>query len=98
MEAPDVIKILGSEVKVGFRSVILVDNATALGTYIQDKTEIRVKSSMSKSAERNTILHESIHAILQEYELDSEELVRVLTPALLAMLRDNPQFVDYLTS
>jgi hypothetical protein len=98
MEAPDVIKLLGYDISVRFRPIILVDDSTALGTYIQDKTEIQLKSSMSKSAERNTLLHEVLHAILQEYELDSEELVRAVTPALLGLLRDNPALVDYLTS
>ncbi len=98
MEAPRVIKLLGYEINVRLRSSILVDNSTALGTYIQEKTEIQIKSGMSKSAERNTILHELIHAILQEYELDSEELVRIITPALLSMLRENPEFVQYLST
>jgi len=98
MEAPDVINLLGYDIRVRFRPIIIVEDSSALGTYIQDKTEIQLKSSMSKSAERNTLLHELIHAILQEYELDSEELVRVLTPALLSLLRNNPTLVGYLTS
>jgi hypothetical protein len=98
VEAPNVIKLLGCNVDVKFRSVIVVENSTALGTYIQEKTEVQVKSGMSLSAERNTLLHELMHAILQEYELDAEELVRVVTPALLALLRENPELVTYLTS
>jgi len=98
MEAPDVINLLGYDINVRFKPMILVDNATALGTYIQDKTEIQLKSNMSKSAERNTLLHELLHAILQEYELDSEELVRIVTPALLNLLRSNPKLIAYLTS
>jgi Zn-dependent peptidase ImmA (M78 family) len=98
VEAPNVIKLLGYRIVVKFCSVVLVDNATALGAYIQEKTEIQIKSGMSKSAEQNTVLHEVMHAILQEYELDSEELVRVVTPALLGLLKDNPALVDYLTS
>lgn len=98
MEAPDVISLLGNKVAIKKRSIILVDNAAAYGTYIQERTEIQVRSNMSPSAERNTVLHEMLHAILMEYELDSEEVVRVLTPALLAALRDNPHLIDYLTA
>ena len=98
METPNVIKLLGNHVAVRKRSVIIVDNTTALGTYVQERTEIQVRSGMSASAERNTVLHEMLHCILQEYDLDSEEIVRVLTPALMAVLRDNPYLVDYFTA
>lgn len=98
MEAPDVIKLLGNQVAIKKRSMVIVDSSTALGTYIQERTEIQVRSGMSLSAERNTIFHEMLHAILLEYDVDSEDTVRLLTPAIVAALRDNPDFVDYLTA
>lgn len=98
METPDVVRLLGSEVVINKRPIVIVENESVLGTYLESKTEIQIRNNLSPSAQRNTVLHELIHAILQEYEQDSEELVRILTPALLAMLRDNPALVEFLTT
>ena len=52
--------------------------------------------------ERDTVLHEVMHAILhcqgRENGGDGEELyVRALAAGVLMVLRDNPKFVKYLT-
>lgn len=50
----------------------------------------------------DTVLHEALHACMSAHGIDAgdhdneERLVRALTPALLALLRDNPKLVAYL--
>lgn len=97
MEAPHVIKMLGSEVTIEFLDAVVVDNEPAMGSYDQELSRIVIKRGMSLSSIRDTLMHEIIHAILQHYEMDSEKTVRILTPALLSMLRDNPRLVSFLT-
>lgn len=52
---------------------------------------------------RDTLLHEALHCCTNLAAIDvappdtEEELVARLTPPLLAMLRDNREFVDYIT-
>lgn len=50
---------------------------------------------------RDTHLHEALHAVIHVYSLDDmirdeEEFVSRFTPALIALLRDNPQLVRLL--
>jgi hypothetical protein len=47
---------------------------------------------------RDAILHEIIHAILLMYDKDDEDLVRLLTPMLLGVIRDNPRLMLALTT
>ncbi len=50
----------------------------------------------------DTVLHETLHACITAHGIDAgdhdteERLIRALTPALLALLRDNPKLVSYL--
>lgn len=57
---------------------------------------------------KDSILHELVHVIWSETSLclrfpdagnesDGEHIIRDLTPRLLALLRDNPRLVQYLT-
>ena len=97
MEAPYVIKMLGSDVAVDFLESVIVDNDPAIGTYDQELSRILIKDGMSASSTRDTLMHELLHAILQHYEMDSEKIVRLMTPALIAILRDNPKLVRFFT-
>lgn len=98
MEAPSLIKMLGSDIEVSFLPSVVVDNEPAMGSYEQEQSRILVKEGMSVSSVRDTLMHELIHAILQHYEMDSEKLVRVITPALVSLLRDNPKLVEFFTA
>lgn len=66
---------------------------------------IMVSSRQSGASARDTLLHEVLHAILwcsaagrmlPLGDEDEERLVRLLTPWLLAVIRDNPELIDYL--
>ena len=70
------------------------------------KSRIRVQKGMDVHAERDTVMHEVLHALLENvglaYEMREddyeEKVVRRLAPALLDLLRRNPRLVQYLTS
>lgn len=98
MEAPRLIKMLGSDVAIDFLESVIVDNDPAMGAYDQELSCILIKDGMSASSTRDTLMHELLHAILQHYEMDSEKIVRLMTPALLAILRDNPKLVRFFTA
>ena len=68
-----------------------------MGEYEMGKASIYVDKNLAFSAMQDTILHEVLHVVLQHFEKDSEQLVRILTPSLLAILKDNPKLVSFLT-
>lgn len=66
--------------------------------------EILLQPGQAPDYERDTVLHESIHAVIAAVgftnwfpEDKEEELVRTLSPLILQLLRDNPRLVAYLT-
>jgi hypothetical protein len=65
-----------------------------------DERTATINLDVDASAEviRDAILHEVIHAILLMYEKDDEDLVRLLTPILLGVIRDNPGLMLALTT
>lgn len=76
------------------------------GRYRGSIALIQIRGDRPIQAIRDTLLHECLHAILFIDGICSalglnhdkeEKLVGLLTPRLLALLRDNPQLVAYLT-
>lgn len=66
------------------------------------KSCMMLDPGMSEARKRETLLHECIHALLYEWhvdlgELKEEALVESLGDAFLALIRDNPQLITYLT-
>lgn len=64
-------------------------------------TRIDIDPAMSKSRKRETLLHECIHALIYEWnvnlgELPEEPLVESLGDAFLALIRDNPNLIKFL--
>jgi hypothetical protein len=62
---------------------------------------IEVDPSNAPSQVRDTLLHEALHAVVADTRTrldrdDEEQLVRVLTPGLLALIRNNPHLVAFL--
>lgn len=71
------------------------------------RRRIWIKDHLAPSSERDTVLHEILHAVVDQLDLKrrfkeevdkqfEEDVVYALTPRLLALLRDNPQLVTYL--
>ena len=66
--------------------------------------EIVLQPDVADTVLRETMLHEVLHAVLFNTGLSDrmtdkaeEHLVRALSPALFALLRENPDLVRYLT-
>lgn len=68
-------------------------------------TSIRLNEGLSLSAMQDTLLHESLHAIVHmsgmQHSLgfddaEEERMIRVLTPWLVSLIRDNPSLIAYL--
>jgi hypothetical protein len=64
--------------------------------------EILLSTGMSPSQTRDTLLHEILHAAFSLIGANlahntEERIVRSLAPAMLALLRENPALVAYLT-
>lgn len=80
------------------------------GTTDRGNKEICIYPHKNKQAERDTLLHEIVHALLHESNLlreeddrddrekKEEEFVLRFTPRLLAFLQDNPQIINYLVN
>ena len=78
-------------------------NAMGLSNSGTHEITIRTAPSVSPEAERDTLLHEAIHALLAHTGLDqemsdsrAERLICRLTPAILSLMRENPHLVSYL--
>lgn len=72
-----------------------------LGFCEQDKAVISYDGNQIDSTIANSVLHETIHAIVHNYiyQIDlckEEEIVTQLTNGLIQVLRDNPKFFEEL--
>lgn len=74
-----------------------------MGNCVTDTQTIYVDASLTEQAERDTVLHEVLHALWSQTGLQKaytedqqEDVVWQLTPRLLAVLKDNPDFVTWL--
>jgi hypothetical protein len=74
-----------------------------MGNCLKDSQQLIIDPGLSDQAERDTVLHEALHALWsqtglqKEYTEEQEEgIVWQLTPRLLGFLKDNPEFVKWL--
>lgn len=74
------------------------DETRVYGEYDERTSTINVDVDASADVIRETLLHEILHAILGMYEKDDEALVRLLSPMLLQVMRDNPKLMLALTT
>src|SRR5690349_6697697 len=79
--------------------VDVIDDPDKLGETDDSHTLITITSDQSECSTRDTVIHEALHAIMwcsgARRVLDlshkhEERIVRLLSPAVLALLRDNP--------
>lgn len=78
----------------------VLDDAGRHGQCSAHRLVIAVDQGQAPSQAADTILHELVHAMLATLDLSDEDEERValaLGPALLLLLRSNPDLVDYLT-
>lgn len=77
-------------------------HAEAFGLTDVRRMQVLIDPDQSTGALRDTLLHECLHAVFnvtglgQEWGSEKDEaIVTRVTPALLALLRDNPQAVAF---
>lgn len=76
-----------------------------IGKCIHIHTKIKLHKTMSDEQKVATSFHEMLHAVIFEHSIcemlgmehkDHEKLVSLLSPTLLAVLRNNPEYVDFI--
>lgn len=86
-----------------------LSNAGAAGLTGTDTQEIHVDAKLGPTVEREVVVHELLHAVWGQTFLtrrfpdngsdsEGEGIICELAPRLLALLRDNPRLLTYLTS
>lgn len=73
------------------------DDERVYGEYDERNCTINLDVDASAEMIRETILHEILHAILGMYDKDDEALVRLISPMLLQVIRENPKLMLCLT-
>lgn len=87
------LNIIGREYEV----VYLDDLKDVIGDCDCDNLKIRIKNGQPPSLETDTVLHEVVHAIDNAMQLNmTERQVYCMTTGLIATLKDNQQFLEYL--
>lgn len=74
------------------------DDVRVYGEVDERSATINLDVDASPEVVRDSILHEIIHAILMMYDKDDEDLVRLLAPMLLQVIRDNSRLMLVLTT
>ena len=74
------------------------DDVRVYGEVDERTCTINLDVDASPEIVRDSILHEILHAILIMYDKDDEDLVRLLAPMLLQVIRDNPKLMLALTT
>lgn len=102
---PRTLRILGQKFEVRFQKEIVDpdDGGSLLGFIEHDWNRIRVSTNQHPDSQRETYLHESLHALLSKVGWgvarmgkEHEELVDQLAPVLLDFIRANPRVIEYL--
>lgn len=93
---PSSVRIIGKTYKVLYASGKPLDDDN-LGELDHDKQRIHVRTGQPLEQEQDTLLHEVVHGIDHEMNLNmSEKQVRGLATGMLAVLKDNPRLLTYL--
>lgn len=91
--APTSLRIVGRE----FEVKMLDEYEGQVGGVDHPSCTINIKSGQQKLLEADTILHEAVHVLDEIFQLGlTERHVYCLTGGIIALLRDNPEFVKYL--
>lgn len=101
MTPPALLKISHHDWRVRPGRVKAPEGEFWYGVTRRKKTRIDFDDTVSPSQQRDTLLHEVLHAILTDSPFrlsndDEERAIRAVTPGLLAALRDNPDLVKFL--
>jgi hypothetical protein len=93
MTIPSIISIIGRKYDVEIKD----DLGGSVGLCDYDKLRIDIKSGQHPALEADTFLHEIVHGIDDAMQLKmSERQVHCTATGIIAVLKDNPQFLEYL--
>lgn len=95
MPLPKSLRIIGFDFSVALEDSEDFSHMGEVNRYTQS---IRIKSDVEGGERQDTLLHETLHAISDAMGADLSEMqVAVISRGILAVLRDNPKLVTYLT-
>lgn len=102
MIAPKGVKVGPIYYEIVLSDGMLLPYANHLGLTDNTKCKVNLSTEQAPCVLRDTLLHETLHAIWSTFgiggnEEEEEALIRRITPALLGVLRDNPELVEFLT-
>lgn len=96
MANPPVVRVLGKDYQIEWGATDLGEGV--MGDHSQSELKIRVRGGMPHDEERETLLHELIHAVDEQLGIRmTEKRVRMLSVGVYALLRDNPKLRAYLS-
>jgi hypothetical protein len=97
MKRPERIRILGKPFKIVYCSGTEPLADDQVGECDPDKQQILVRDGAPLESEQDTLLHELLHALDEATDAKMKETqVKKMATALLAVLKDNDEFVGYL--
>ena len=70
---------------------------TFAGRIDHERQRVMIEEGQTLDSEQDTLLHEVMHGVERAMDLDLEETkVRRMATGLLAVFKDNPDFLDFL--
>ena len=90
---PTVLSVIGKRYAVEWK-----DSEGDYGETFADQCRIEVRTTQCHQQQADTLLHEAMHAVDHELHCGmTEPQIRRMATGLLALLRDNPALVVFLT-
>lgn len=97
IERPASVRVLGKNFTVQFCKQGPMD-LEDFGHMLLGKQQIAIQDNLPSELERDTLLHEVIHAISDQTDMGlTEHQVQILGCALMQVFLDNAEFTAYLT-
>ncbi len=98
---PAKVKVLGKTYSIAFvpagSDALKLNGEDNVGMCDTDAQTIHIQEGMHVESEQDAVLHEVMHAIERAMDLDVEDtIVYRLATGVIAVLKDNKQFVSYL--
>lgn len=100
MRHPGTLRILGQRVRVNLRAHVEDDEDGAGRAGHMDIAEgaMTIGTHQSEDQIADTLVHETLHFMLQFIGHDDETMVWRLSPVLLQFLRENPRWYEAVTT
>ena len=99
---PKTVKVKNNEYKIVSKTREWKEENGAYGMIHFDKNLIEIANSQSKQNLVDTVLHEILHAIVEEYKIKfthhkvEERIVTHISQGLTAVFKDNPNLIEWI--